>query len=273
LRNIEGVIRGLRVVERLEKQVELIKGLVEELRAESSYRGIERLVQLTIQALLDLGLMAISALKGRKPGRYSEIGAVLHELGVLDSVHADLLKAMAGLRDILVHMYSRVDGEKVVEASKKLISDAPAIAMAVLEAVKTRGVDPQTHLEPKLEVVVSKLREVLRGRVALAYLFGGRVKGYALKGDYDIAVFMPENYTLLDLGLLQVDVARALGVDEELVDITCLNTAPPELVLEALSGIPVIEDPVLRLELEVKALRDMLDMRESLRLAGIQLEL
>jgi len=259
----------LRVVERLEKQVELIRELVEKLRTESSYRGIERLVQVTIQALLDLGLMAVSALKGRKPERYSEIGAVLHELGILDSAHADLLKAMAGLRDILVHMYSRVDREKVVEASKKLISDAPVIAVAVLEAVKIRGVNPQTRLEPELEVLVSKLREVLKGRVALAYLFGGRVKGYALKGDYDIAVLMPENYTLLDLGLLQVDVARVLGVNEELVDITCLNTAPPELVLEALSGVLVAEDPVLRLELEVKALRELLDMRESLRLAGI----
>jgi len=123
-----------------------------------------------------------------------------------------------------------------------------------------------------LEGLVSKLREALRGRVLLAYLFGGRAKGYTLKGDYDIAVLMPEGYTLFDLGALQVDVARALGVDEELVDIVCLNTAPPEFVVEALSGIPIVEDPVVRLEVEVKALRELLDMRESMKLVNRELQ-
>jgi len=258
----------LKLVERLEKQVELIRSLVEELRAESSYRGIERLVQVVIQALLDLGLMAISVLGGRRPSSYSEIGVVLYELRILDEEYAQLLKAMAGLRNILVHMYSGVDRDKVLEASKRLVRDAPAIATAILEAVRARGVDPQNHPGPGLEEFVSKLREVLRGRALLAYLFGGRVKGYTLKGDYDIAILMPEGYTLFDLGILQVDVARALGVDEELIDIVCLNSAPPELVVEALSGVPIVEDPVMRFEVEVKALRELLDMRESMKLVN-----
>jgi len=33
------------------------------------------------------------------------------------------------------------------------------------------------------------LREVLKGKVKAAVLFGGRAKGYSLKGDYDIAVY------------------------------------------------------------------------------------
>jgi len=138
-------------------------------------------------------------------------------------------------------------------------------------AVRARGVDSRNHPGPGLEGLVSKLREVLRGRVLLAYLFGGRAEGHALKGDYDIAVLMPEGYTLFDLGALQVDVARALGVDEELVDIVCLNSAPPELVVEALSGVPIVEDPVARLGVEVKALRELLDMRESMKLVNREL--
>jgi len=258
----------LKLVERLGKQVELIRSLVEELKTESSYRGIERLVQVVIQALLDLGIMAISALGGRRPSSYSDVGVVLYELRILDEECAQLLKAMAGLRNILVHMYSGVDRDKVLEASKRLVRDAPGIAAAILEAVRARGADPRNHPDPGLGELVSKLREVLRGRALLAYLFGSRVKGYALKGDYDIAVLMPEGYTLFDLGILQVDVARALGVDEELVDIICLNSAPPELVVEALSGVPIVEDPVLRLEVEVKALRGLLDMGEAMKLVN-----
>jgi uncharacterized protein YutE (UPF0331/DUF86 family) len=41
------------------------------LKMRGSYRGIERLVQLIIQALLDLGVMIISALGGKIPKAYS----------------------------------------------------------------------------------------------------------------------------------------------------------------------------------------------------------
>jgi len=259
---------AVKVVERLERQVELVRGLVEELRVESSYRGVERLVQAVIQALLDLGFMAISALRGRRPSSYSEVGVILYELGVLSRDYAELLRTMAGLRNILVHMYASVDREKVLEASKRLIHDAPVISNAILEAIRSRGVNLLKRLDLDLEPLVSRLRGVLGGKVELAYLFGGRAKGYVLKGDYDIAVLMPNNYTLYDLGLLQVDIAEALAVSEEEVDLVCLNSAPPELVLEALNGIPIIENPVKRLELEARALRELLDTRESARLAS-----
>jgi len=47
-------------LERVRKQVELVEELLGELETEKSYRGIERLVQLITQALLDLGLMGDS---------------------------------------------------------------------------------------------------------------------------------------------------------------------------------------------------------------------
>jgi len=55
------------VLERIERQANLVRELVGELEVEKSYRGIERLVQLVIQALLDLGLMIIVALGWRRP--------------------------------------------------------------------------------------------------------------------------------------------------------------------------------------------------------------
>ena len=41
----------MKIIERLERQVELVRDLVEELRVESSYRGVERLVQVVIQVI------------------------------------------------------------------------------------------------------------------------------------------------------------------------------------------------------------------------------
>jgi uncharacterized protein YutE (UPF0331/DUF86 family) len=62
------------VLERIKKQLSLVEELVEKMETENSYRGLERLIQLTIQALLDLGLMVISALGRQRPKAYSEIG-------------------------------------------------------------------------------------------------------------------------------------------------------------------------------------------------------
>ncbi len=57
----------MKIIKRLSKQIDIIEGLVDELRYEKNYRGVERLIQLIIQALLDLGLMAILILNGRTP--------------------------------------------------------------------------------------------------------------------------------------------------------------------------------------------------------------
>lgn len=51
-------------MERIDQQVNQLTELVKEFESEKSYRGTERLVQLIIQALLDLGVMAVSAAVG-----------------------------------------------------------------------------------------------------------------------------------------------------------------------------------------------------------------
>ena len=250
----------MNVLKRIEKQVKLIDELVKELRFETSYRGVERLVQLILQALLDLGLMIISALGGRTPKSYSEIGVILHEIKVINSDEAKLLKSMAGLRNILVHLYAVVDREKILKFAKKLHEDAPRLAYKMFSRVSTRDIDPIESVDE----IVDRLREVLKGRVKAAFLFGGRIKGYTLKGDYDIAVYFGRDYGLLELGELVIDIANALKVNEDKVNVVCLDSADPELILEAVQGIPIIMDSQETLvDLKVKALINLLDVREA----------
>ncbi|MEM2189549.1 MAG: hypothetical protein QXG35_09520 [Nitrososphaerota archaeon] len=61
---------------------------------------------------------------------------------------------------------------------------------------------------------------------------------------------MLEDYSLLDLGLIQVNAARALDADEQKADILYLNSASPKLILEALSGVPIIETPLKTLKVK-----------------------
>jgi uncharacterized protein YutE (UPF0331/DUF86 family)/predicted nucleotidyltransferase len=249
----------------IKRQVELVEGFTRELEFEKSYRGVERLVQLTIQVLLDLGSMIIVALNAPRPKSYSEIALILRDLGVLGEEDANLLKALAGLKSILVHGYAVINRERIIEFSRRLRSDATRIAHKLLSSVES-SIDP-APLVDEVADVVERARSVLVGRVTLAYLFGSRSRGYTLRGDYDIAVYMKGGCDPYELGLLVVEVARALGVNEESVDIICINSSPPELVYEALSGVPIVlEDPDLALTLKFKALLELLDLEETHRL-------
>jgi len=231
--------------------------LVRELESERSYRGTERLVQLAIQALLDLGLMVISALGGRTPKGYSEVGDLLLDLGALGESDSKLLRSMVGMRNILVHAYASVMRDAVSDASRSLSGDAPRIARALRHSLEGKVLDPPSSAE-----LDERLKRVFEGRVDAALLFGGRAKGYSMKGDYDVAVFFGRPYDLYELGGLVVDVAEALGVREDAVDLLALDSAAPELVLEALEGKAIfVRDQYVVFELKLKALMEYLDLR------------
>jgi len=251
----------MRVMERAEKQVNQVLEMVSELRNERSYRGVERLVQLLIQSLLDLGLMVISAVGGRTPEAYSEVGETLFNIGALSEGDAKLLRSMAGMRNILVHAYAVIDRSVISDASRSLLDDAPRIAGMLKAFLEGKGLDP-----PPTSGLAQGLEKVVKGRVKVALLFGGRVKGYSVRGDYDVAVYFGRPYSFYELGELAVDIAEGLGVPLEKLDVVCLDSAAPEIVLEALGGEAVyVEDPYAVFELKFRALTKLLDLRSGLR--------
>ncbi|OYT39715.1 MAG: hypothetical protein B6U89_03715 [Desulfurococcales archaeon ex4484_58] len=249
---------------RLLKQRELIVELVEELKHEISYRGIERLIQITIQALLDLGLMAIRAVGWSTPSKYKEIADVLRDKNILSEEKAGILRALAGLRNILVHMYTRVDRDIVLEAREKLVVDAISIADDILEGIKGRVDDPGSD-DTRLREIIEFLRNRLQGRVKAVYIFGGLVKGYKLKGDIDIAIYLGYKPDPYELGDIVSNIYDLPGFTESQVDVHCLDIESPDIVLEALNGIPVfIEDPVELLEFYIKTLKEKIDLEIDL---------
>jgi len=251
----------LKVRERIDRQVEQVTELVKELEKEKGYRGTERLVQLIIQALLDLGLMVIVALGGRTPKGYSEVGELLSDLGVLGEGDAKLLKSMSGMRNILVHAYATIRRDVITGSASKLGDDAPRLAKALRGSLEGKVVGP-----PSLADLAESLGNVFKGRVRAALLFGGRAKGYSMKGDYDVAVYFGRTHDLYDLGELAVDIAKALKVREDRLDVISLDWSSPEMVLEALDGKPIyVEDDYILFELRLKALMEWLDLRSGMQ--------
>ena len=251
----------MKVKERIDRQVDQVTELVKELEKERSYRGTERLVQLTIQALLDLGLMVIAALGGRTPKGYSEVGDLLLDLGALGESDAKPLRSMAGMRNILVHAYATIKRDLITDSSRSLRDDAPKIARALKSGLEGKVVDP-----PPAADLPGEFSRVFRGRVRAALLFGGRARGYSMKGDYDIAVHFGRPFDLYELGELAIDIAEALKVREDQLDVVSLDSATPEMVLEALDGKPIyVEDDSILFELRLRAFMEWLDLQSGIQ--------
>lgn len=245
----------LDIIVRVDQQVKLIIDLVKELEMEKSYRGIERLVQLILQALLDLGLMIVSILGSRTPKRYSEIGEILFNMGVLSENDAVLLRSMAGMRNILVHAYANIRRDLIITSVEKLRKDAIRISDILRKSLEGKSIDPQYTND------LNTLSKVFKGKVKVALLFGSRVKGYSVKGDYDIAIFFGRPFDFYELGNLLIDIAETLNVNEDQIDLINLDSASPEIVLEALNGkVIYAENEYILFELKFKALIELLDM-------------
>jgi len=125
-------------------------------------------------------------------------------------------------------------------------------------------------LSKMLNESFSKYKEV-----DLAYLFGSRARGdFTEESDYDFAVLLSKNFKdPYDLLKLIHDLAMALGVKDEKVNLIVLNDASLEMAYKVISeGVIIYERSVeKRVDFEVSTLKLYLDfklvldqMRESL---------
>lgn len=72
-------------------------------------RGIERTLQLAVEAAIDLGNILISMNEWRAPAANRDVFRILVEQGILDGDLGQAMERMAGFRNILVHDYAKLD--------------------------------------------------------------------------------------------------------------------------------------------------------------------
>lgn len=87
------------------------------------YWGIERGIQISIESIIDIANIIISVSDREKPDTYRESMLMLSELGVVSKDFAKKLANMAGFRNILVHDYTKVDPEIIINVLKTDIED------------------------------------------------------------------------------------------------------------------------------------------------------
>lgn len=74
------------------------------------------LVQASAQACIDIANHLIASSGWRAPADFRDAFTVLEEQGAIDADLADRMRALAGLRNRLVHVYERVD-DRIVHAA------------------------------------------------------------------------------------------------------------------------------------------------------------
>ena len=98
-------------------------------------RACERLLQISIETVLDICNIITSNLKLGLPSDEDEIFNVLSRKKIISKNMADILSVMKGFRNILVHRYGEVDDELVFENLSE-IEDFEKFKEEILKFIK-----------------------------------------------------------------------------------------------------------------------------------------
>jgi uncharacterized protein YutE (UPF0331/DUF86 family) len=107
-------------LELLEEYITRLKDLqqysLEEVGKNYMLRGaVERYLQVSLECMLDIGEIIISEEKIKRPESYKEIFHALGEIGALPETFARKIEPAAGFRNVLVHMYAKVELDRLYE--------------------------------------------------------------------------------------------------------------------------------------------------------------
>lgn len=106
------------------KKIEMTLQFIEQLLTEynemnvESYRdklALERLVQLLIESIIDVGNMMIDGFIMRDPGSYEDIIDILEDERVIPNAESNAYKAVIELRKMLVKDYLEINHDKLAE--------------------------------------------------------------------------------------------------------------------------------------------------------------
>ncbi|MFH1799192.1 MAG: DUF86 domain-containing protein [Candidatus Omnitrophota bacterium] len=97
---------------------------------------VERRLESSIQACIDIGNHIISQQNFGTPSDYGEIFSILAQNDIIDSEQGKILVKMAGFRNILIHEYRDVLNEKVYDILQNKLKDFYNYAQSILNYLK-----------------------------------------------------------------------------------------------------------------------------------------
>ena len=99
-------------------------------------RGCERLLQVSIEVVIDICNLLVSGLRLGLPAEEEDLFRKLLKAGVMSKEMGEKLREMRGFRNILVHEYAQVDDRLIYEAVKTKLEDFALFRRDVLAYLK-----------------------------------------------------------------------------------------------------------------------------------------
>ena len=99
-------------------------------------RSCERLLQIAIEATIDICALMVTGLRLGIPSEEDDIFDKLEQSKIVTPLMNETLKRMKGFRNILVHEYGHIDDDLVYGFLKNNIKDFRAFKKEILDAIK-----------------------------------------------------------------------------------------------------------------------------------------
>lgn len=96
----------------------------------------ERLLQVAIEAVIDIGCHIISALKLKAPNTYAEIAEILGSKQIISTETQEKISKMIRFRNLLVHGYTKLDPERLAEMLENRLDDFNMFKEEITEWLK-----------------------------------------------------------------------------------------------------------------------------------------
>ena len=248
----------MRLRRQLDLAVRYLSEFVRYRRGGGDIYALERLAQLLAQLVFDLAAMVATALGEGKPDTYRGLAGYISSKAGLAEEDRGFLEGLAGFRNILVHAYAEIDRRLEERAFREIEEKMPRVLERLRSFVEGLEVDPE---------LLSELGGVFeKYKVKYAVLFGSRAREGSGR-DYDLSV-SGEFDSYIEVGKMLVEIAEALGVPEDEIDIVLVDSAPLHLIHTIVSeGKIVYGDRDLAVRELSSRYVEYIDVNEAYRIA------
>jgi len=132
--------RILAKIDELDSYLKELKGIApksfEEYQQVEKKRACERLLQVSIETVIDICSLFVSGLRLGLPAEEADLFNKVVEANILPKQMREKLREMKGIRNILVHEYAHVDDRLVYQVVTEKLEDFKTFKREVLRFIK-----------------------------------------------------------------------------------------------------------------------------------------
>ena len=136
----ERVLAKIDELEGYLRELEQVKpASFEEYKKIEKKRSCERLLQLSIECMIDICALVVTGLRLGLPSEEDDLFERLEQAGIISPLMKETLRKMKAFRNILVHEYGRIDDQLVYEVLQNKLEDFDTFKRKILEAIRNQN--------------------------------------------------------------------------------------------------------------------------------------